>query len=476
MPDFSRTGWTASSDSANPSYPATNVLDGNTSTEWRSTGPVPHSLIVDMQSAQQINYVRYYPGTYGSKANYIEVYVSTDGVSWGSAVVSQLMPVSGTNHYLVFPAVYIARYFKLVWTYIDTSSAYPASCAEIYAGKFVTGESYTAMFISRGSTTQVVNLVGTVTNLSPTTVTATLNHGGGLTYFSHWGISAFVTPPGYTGSVSSLLMALDYTNAAALNGYNAYFRVRGSNVFEDIEYAPGSQFGVGGGWLGLGLDATGSSYRIDTLVWNEMFYNTVGAGSTLPDAARLDVFDRYLVVEYPAVWVAPPPVVICDSPPTGVIGQSYTHAFPASSGLAPYTWAITAGSLPPGLTLNAATGIVSGTPTTAGSSSFTVQVTDNNGNTSSVNCSIPIVVGNLWLDIWVWRQLFTVDTLDQELQFPTGYERALVLQLAHDFGRQYPGHDMSRLREQLAAAIAQIEPENVSNSMALEELPLPEEL
>ena len=49
----------------------------------------------------------------------------------------------------------------------------------------------------------------------------------------------------------------------------------------------------------------------------------------------------------------------------------------ATGGVAPYTWSISSGSLPAGLSLNSSTGTISGTPTTAGLSSFTIQVADS---------------------------------------------------------------------------------------------------
>ena len=65
--------------------------------------------------------------------------------------------------------------------------------------------------------------------------------------------------------------------------------------------------------------------------------------------------------------------------PGGNIGVAYSATLVAAGGTTPYTWSITAGTLPAGLTLNGSTGVISGTPTAAGSSSFTVQVTDATG-------------------------------------------------------------------------------------------------
>ena len=82
----------------------------------------------------------------------------------------------------------------------------------------------------------------------------------------------------------------------------------------------------------------------------------------------------------------------CGSPPPGTVGLAYSHAFPAGSGDPPYTFAITLGALPPGLGLNAATGVTSGTPTAIGLYTFTVQVTDTLFSVASVVCSILITI------------------------------------------------------------------------------------
>lgn len=59
----------------------------------------------------------------------------------------------------------------------------------------------------------------------------------------------------------------------------------------------------------------------------------------------------------------------------GVVGGAYSQTLQITGGLPPYTFSVT-GELPPGLAINAATGVVSGTPTTPGTYSFAVMASD----------------------------------------------------------------------------------------------------
>jgi hypothetical protein len=90
-----------------------------------------------------------------------------------------------------------------------------------------------------------------------------------------------------------------------------------------------------------------------------------------------------------SIRVIAPLRILTESLPPGIEGAPYSSPVSASGGTAPYSWSVS-GSLPPGLTLNAATGAISGTPTAQGSFSFTVSVTDAAQASASRALSIQI--------------------------------------------------------------------------------------
>ena len=65
--------------------------------------------------------------------------------------------------------------------------------------------------------------------------------------------------------------------------------------------------------------------------------------------------------------------------PPATVGSTYGGSVTASGGVAPYVVAIASGQLPSGLSLNATSGDISGTPTTAGTFAFTVSASDSTG-------------------------------------------------------------------------------------------------
>ncbi len=102
--------------------------------------------------------------------------------------------------------------------------------------------------------------------------------------------------------------------------------------------------------------------------------------------APFSIVQNYtLNVPAPAIVIAPATL------PNTTAGLSYTQTLSASGGAAPYTFAVTAGALPTGLSLGSG-GALSGTTTAAGTFNFTVTATDVNGQTASNAYTVVVAV------------------------------------------------------------------------------------
>ena len=71
------------------------------------------------------------------------------------------------------------------------------------------------------------------------------------------------------------------------------------------------------------------------------------------------------------------PLIVTTTLPTGEKGQPYSYALSVQGGTRPYTFGISTGALPAGLTLDSATGLIAGTPTATGDFVITLSCTDS---------------------------------------------------------------------------------------------------
>ncbi|HET7150065.1 MAG TPA: putative Ig domain-containing protein [Candidatus Acidoferrum sp.] len=128
-----------------------------------------------------------------------------------------------------------------------------------------------------------------------------------------------------------------------------------------------------------GQTATGVTYHAPASV-------TAASTDTL---TATSVFDSTKTATL-TINLVPPPSITTASLPAGTVGTAYTTTnLAATGGVSPYTWSVTAGALPGGLTLSSA-GAISGTPTAFGTFNFTVQVKDASNFTATANLSIKV--------------------------------------------------------------------------------------
>ncbi len=128
---------------------------------------------------------------------------------------------------------------------------------------------------------------------------------------------------------------------------------------------------------GLFLAASGAITGIPTQAGTFTF--TVKATDTVGNSSTKDL----------SIIVNPAPAMLNTTFPAGNIGANYNQTISRTGGTAPLVWSVS-GALPPGLSLNTATGIITGVPSSSGTSTFTIQVTDATGKTVSQSYSITI--------------------------------------------------------------------------------------
>jgi O-glycosyl hydrolase len=97
-----------------------------------------------------------------------------------------------------------------------------------------------------------------------------------------------------------------------------------------------------------------------------------------------------------------PLAIVTTSLPGGVVNVGYSGALAATGGTAPYTWSVASGALPPGLTLNAISGAISGTPITTGAFSLSVQVRDTSIPVKTATKSLGITISSVPVVVTIW--------------------------------------------------------------------------
>ncbi len=121
-------------------------------------------------------------------------------------------------------------------------------------------------------------------------------------------------------------------------------------------------------------------------------FNVAANQTGVPRSGTLTIAGNSFTVNQAAL-VCPTITVNPATLPNGFVGAAYNQTISATGGTAPYTFAVTTGTLPGGLTL-AGGGALTGTPTTVGTFNFTVTATDNTGCTGTRAYTVVINAAN----------------------------------------------------------------------------------
>ncbi|WP_219941248.1 putative Ig domain-containing protein [Iamia sp. SCSIO 61187] len=154
------------------------------------------------------------------------------------------------------------------------------------------------------------------------------------------------------------------------------------------------------GVLGFALDAgavvTGTVAPLATPWWTVTGAATAGF-SLVADVWLLSVrieLARYRCCNFTIATAqsGPPPAPLLaintSTLPPGTVGSPYTATATATGGITPYRWTVT--GLPAPLTINSATGAITGTPTTPTTATVTIRVTDAAGTTTTRTATLTI--------------------------------------------------------------------------------------
>ena len=174
-----------------------------------------------------------------------------------------------------------------------------------------------------------------------------------------WGSPGGATNVDFVGNPSAITVVMSISNYTFSSG----------TVTADVQHWVTNAASNFGWMIKSGIESTlagGAAHRF-------------GSREDAPDAPVLTV-----------TYSIPTPIITTLSPlPAGTAAIAYSQTFTASSGTAPYTWALDSGALPSGLSLSSG-GVLNGTPTTAGTFNFKVRVTDSTGITATNSFSLTI--------------------------------------------------------------------------------------
>ena len=241
-----------------------------------------------------------------------------------------------------------------------------ANDAAAIAAQAAASSLYSTLVGTGGATALVAELGGTTVTPGTYAFASTANIASGADFT----LSGAGT---YIFQVGSAITANDLSRVLLTDGASAcdvFWQVTSAATLNGTSFA-GNVVAQAGISLGPGAQLTGRALATSAGPVTMAGTNSVGGCSDPPPPVC------------PEITLAP------ETLPGGTVGVAYNQTITGSGGTAPFSFAVTAGTLPPGLTLTTA-GVLSGSPATAGTFPVTIQGTDANGCSASLAYTIVI--------------------------------------------------------------------------------------
>jgi hypothetical protein len=333
------------------SYPASAAVDGNLGTRWSSAFSDPQWLEVDLGSTQSICQVVLYWET--AYATAFQIQTSPDGTTWTS-----IFSTTGTGGTQTLNVTGSGRYIRMYGTARATPYGYSLWEFQVFGTSSGGG--------GCGTTNIALNKPATASSLENATFPASNAVDGNLG--TRWS-SAFSDPQWLEvdlGSTQSICQVVLYWEAA----YGKAFQIQTSNdnanwtsIFATTTGTGGTQtLNVSGSGRYIRMYGTARGTPYGYSLWEFQVYASTGGGGN-------------------TVTVTNP------GSQTSTVGTAASLQISATDSASGQTLTYSATGLPAGLSISSSSGLISGTPTTAGTSTVTVTAKDTTGAAGSASFS-----------------------------------------------------------------------------------------